>query len=475
MVSMNYGMNRVAAIPIVVSAVLLVQLSCVHSVPPVPVVSVDGLDSDVRDAIRTARDQAVAQPKSGRASGNLGMVLEAHELYRPAILAYQRAIRLEPKEFAWRYYLALSLQQDSQLQPALAAISDALRIHPDYSPAVLKHAELLFRLGRFPESESVLEPLLAQSPHSAAVLYQMARTKFARQDFAAAEDFYRRACEVFPAYGAAWYGLAETERRLGHNADTAKNFELAESYKNSNPPADDQLFDQVRKLATGIQSRLIDAKKLMDRKQFDEASRLFKEVLKQYPENPECLVNLLFMAQYPNQSTPQEVEELYATAVRVSPQIPQVYVYYGTALASQGKYDAAAAAIEKGIALKLDDAEAHAWLADVRVRQNRPEQAIGQYRLALAAQPGFRAARVQLGKILLHAGRSSEAIPVLLPALEVQDSNRPVVLMFLTQAYANLGDRQRAREYLEQAHAEVLRNGPPNLLPQIEQGLKLLK
>jgi tetratricopeptide (TPR) repeat protein len=349
-----------------------------------------------------------------------------------------------------------------------------LRIHPDYAPAVLKRAELLFKLGRFKESDAALEPLLARDSHSAAILYQLARVKFAEQDFTAAEDLYRRACEAFPTYGAAWYGLAETERRLGHNADTAKNFELAESYKDRNPPADDQLFDQVRKLATGIQTRLVDAKKLMDRRRYDEASRLFQEVLKKYPENPECLVNLLYIAQYPNQATPQEVDALYATAVRVSPQIPQVYVYYGTALASQGKYDAAVAAIEKGIALKLDDAEAHAWLADVRAKQNRPEQAVEQYRLALAAQPGFRPARLELGKILIQLGRSREAIPVLLPALQVEDPDTPVVMMFLTQAYANLGDRQHAREYLEEARVEVLKNDPRNLLPQIERGLKLL-
>jgi len=144
---------------------------------------------------------------------------------------------------------------------------------------------------------------------------------------------------------------------------------------------------------------------------------MYKEVLKQYPDNPDCLVNLLYMAQYPNQATPEEVESLYAAASRVSPQLPQVYLYYGTALASEGKYDAAVAAIEKAISLKPDNGEAHSWLADVRERQHRPAQAIEQYRLALAAEPSFRPARLELGKILLETGRDREAIPVLLPAL----------------------------------------------------------
>jgi tetratricopeptide (TPR) repeat protein len=466
-------MTRGAAIALVIFA-LLAELWCAGSVPPVPPVPLDGLDADVRGAIQKAQRDAAAEPKNGQASGRLGMVLQAHGLYQPAVLAYQRAIRLEPKEFSWRYYLALSLQQAARLEPALDAISGALRIHPDYAPAILMRAELLFKLGRFAESESVLGPLLAQNPNSAATLYLLGRVKFAQQDFSAAEDLYRRACQAYPAFGAAWFGLAEAGRRLGHNAESAKDYALAENFKDRNPPADDRLFDQVRNLATGIQSRLVDAKKFMDRGEYDKASRLFKEVLKQYPENPECLVNLLYMAQFPNQSSPEEVEALYATALRASPQIPQVYVYYGTALASQGKYDAAAAAIEKGIALKLDDAEAHAWLADVREKQNRQAEAIEEYRAALAVQPSYRPARLELGKLLLDAGRNREVIPVLLPALQVEDSYTPVVMMFLGYAYLNTGNRASAVEYLKQAHIRALKTGPPNLVAQIEKGLTQL-
>jgi len=76
-----------------------------------------------------------------------------------------------------------------------------------------------------------------------------------------------------------------------------------------------------------------------------------------------------------------------------------------------------------------------------------------------------------MGKLLLIAGRSREAIDVLLPTVQVQDHNTAEMMMLMTQAYANLGDREHVQEYLERARAEVLKNGPPDLLPQIEQGL----
>jgi tetratricopeptide (TPR) repeat protein len=303
----------------------------------------------------------------------------------------------------------------------------------------------------------------------------MAQVKFAEQDFQASEDLYHRACEASPTYGAAWRGLAEAGRRLGHSADSARYLQLADNYKGNTPLLPDELSDEVQKLATGIEPRLRAAKQYMDQRRFDDATRLYKEVLRTHPDHPECLENLLYMAQFPNQSSPEQVEAYYAAAVRVSPESAHVYLYYGTALASQGKYDAAVAAIEKAIAMKPNDPDAHVWLADVRERQHRPALAIEQYRLALAAQPDFRPARLELGKLLLIAGRSRESIDVLLPTVQVEDHNTAQVMMLMTQAYANLGDREHVRQYLEQARAEALKNGPADLLPLIDQGLARVK
>jgi tetratricopeptide (TPR) repeat protein len=448
--------------------------SCAKPIPPVPAINVDGLDADVRAAILKSRGEAIAQPKSAEASGRLGMVLHAHTFYQPAALAYRRAVRLAPNDFRWRYYLALCLEKNGQLDEAVASITAGLRIRPEYAPAILKRAELLLKLGRFPKSAAVLEPFLAKNTGSPLALYFLGRVKFAQGDFAAADNLYRRATQAWPAFGSAWFGLGETGKRLGRSAEAEKDYQLAETYKDGYPPAADELFLQMARLATGIETRLAEAKNLVNKREFDQASSIYKEVLQQYPDNLDALVNLLYMALYPNQATPEEVEDLYQRARTANPRLPEVYLYHGTALAAEGKYDEAVAEIEKAIQLKPNNAEAHAWLADVRERQHRPADAIEQYRIAIEQQPDFRVARLELAKNLLYAGRSREAIPVLIPALQVEDQNTPVAMMFLVQAYVNLGDRATARKYLEQAHQYVLRNGPSNLLPQIESNLRTL-
>ena len=236
-------------VPIAVLAALL-AFSCGRSVPPVPTVSTQGLDADVQSAPFGQPAPMAPSPsrRAARACGpSRGWFFEAHHaLSTSRCSPISAPLALEPERnsrgiIIWRF----RLRQAAQLETALAAITDALRIRPDYVPAALKRGELLYKLGRFKESDAALTPLLAQNPNSATILYQLGRVKFSQQDFAAAEDLYRRACQAYPTYGAAWYALAETEKRLGHNADTAKNFELAESYKDHTPPTNDLLLNKV--------------------------------------------------------------------------------------------------------------------------------------------------------------------------------------------------------------------------------------
>jgi tetratricopeptide (TPR) repeat protein len=402
------------------------------------------------------------------------MVLEANTLYPPAALAYRRAIRLEPKEFAWRYYLALTLQQMNNLEEALDTVSAALSIRPSYAAAILKRGELLLKLGRLKESSATLESLLAQDPKSAVTLYALARVKYAQEDLSAAEDFYRRACQAYPTFGAAYYGLGVTGKRLGHQAESAKNFALAERYNGDSPPVEDPLLNQMSELATGLLNRLLQADQLLHQGEFQEASRLFQEVLKRDPYNLDSMLNILYMAPLLGQPSGEELESLYVRARRINPQIPKLYLYYGSALTGQENYDAAITAVKRAIELKPDYAEAYVFLGGMMEKHNRPDQAIEDYRLALAAQPSYRPAHLQLGRILVTLGRDHEAIPELLAALQVDDSDTSLVMLLLAQAYANSGDLGKARDYLTQARTKVLKTDPPELLQRIEQGLRQL-
>lgn len=449
-------------------------VSCAGPVPPIPTISVEGFDPEVRNAIETAHQQAVAQPESGQASGRLGMVLHAHALYPPAALSYERAVRLEPKEFSWPYYLALVQQLLSQPEKALDSFATALRIRSEYAPAILKRGDLLFQLGRIKESGEAYESVLAQDTRSAEALYGLARVKYAAKDLAAAEDLYRRACQAYPAFGAAYYGLGLVSRSHGNEAESIKYFEQAQLHSADRPPAADPVFNQVAELATGVYYHLAQGDQLAHKGEMEKAALLNEEMLKRDPENFTFVLNLLYLSRFLDRFDDGELETLYTKAKRLDPEVPLIYDYYGAALARQGKYEAAAAALRKAIELNPESGEPHAVLAEILERQNRAAEAIEQYQRALAAQSSDRATQMKLWRALIVQGRGREAIPQLLPSLRLDDSYASLRLVLLGEAYRTTGEAGKARDYLEQARTRVRTEGPPGLLGQIDQELKEL-
>ena len=240
---MTRRMAGMITVPIAVLAALS-AFSCGRSVPPVPTVSTQGLDADVRAAIREGprcgRGTTEERPGFGTSrDGSSG----AHALSacgsRLSARHCPRTERICVALLSGAFSAAVSPTGTrprgdngrTAHPPGLHACGTQARGTPLQAGALQRERRGAYTAPR-PEPEL--------GPDSLSTGAREIR----QQDFAAAEDLYRRACQAYPTYGAAWYGLAETEKRLGHNADTAKDFELAESYKNSNPPTNDLLLNK---------------------------------------------------------------------------------------------------------------------------------------------------------------------------------------------------------------------------------------
>ena len=77
-----------------------------------PAVRVAVPDPDVAAAIEQARDAVRKEPRSGRAWGQLGMVLSAHAYMTEAATCYDQAGRLDPTEPRWPYFHALAVRPE---------------------------------------------------------------------------------------------------------------------------------------------------------------------------------------------------------------------------------------------------------------------------------------------------------------------------------------------------------------------------
>jgi tetratricopeptide (TPR) repeat protein len=97
----------------------------------------------------------------------------------------------------------------------------------------------------------------------------------------------------------------------------------------------------------------------------------------------------------------------------------------------QGRFDAAMAACQRGIALKPDYAKGHYHLGDVFAVQGRLDEAEKAYRAALVLRHNYAEAHNNLGNVLMRQGRLEDALASLRRALVIRPD--------FVEAYSSIG------------------------------------
>lgn len=95
----------------------------------------------------------------------------------------------------------------------------------------------------------------------------------------------------------------------------------------------------------------------------------------------------------------------------------------GSALADEGKYDAALLHFERSIKFNPNYAESRANYGITFANLGRRDEAVEQLKLALQLNPHFALASYNLGVVLANEGNTSEAIPYLTRALQLDPNN----------------------------------------------------
>jgi len=97
-------------------------------------------------------------------------------------------------------------------------------------------------------------------------------------------------------------------------------------------------------------------------------------------------------------------------AVELNPQLPDVYSYYGMALASTGDTPAAAVAFRKELESNPNDYTSNVQLGTLLKQDQNYTEARHCFQRALGVRPGDAAVRYQLATLDLEEGRTQEAL-----------------------------------------------------------------
>src|SRR5215472_1497897 len=341
-----------------------------HGVPALPELTISDFPAEVREQVREAYDAARKHPQDATASGKLGMLLDLYHRPGEAAVCYERAHQLDAGGFQWLYYLGSLQAGQGRHSEAAETLRAALKLRPDYLPARLKVAEGLFSSGNLKASRQIYSAVVNEYPSAAEAYYGLGRIALAQSETAAAAQSFSKACELFPAYGAAHYQLAQLDRRLGKSEEYDRQFALYVRNRTLVPPVEDPLRDDLRGLDRSAASYLERGIQLDQAGRLEDAISAHERALQLDPDLMQAHVNLIIL--YGRAGNFRKAEEQYQAALRLNPdKYPDAYYNYGVLLMKEGKFDQAQEAF--GTALKINPlyAEAHNDIGYLLERQGK--------------------------------------------------------------------------------------------------------
>lgn len=441
--------------------------------PALPPLVADNFAPPIRAQIVKAYAEARTDARDAEANGRLGMLLQAYEQYEAALICFERARLLAPRDFRWTYYLGLVQASLGEHEQAILRFTEVLRQKPDFLTAQIRLADSLFALNRWEESGRLYGSVLAKDARSAHAHYGLGRVSTARRDLSAAIGHLLQAIKLDGNFGAAHYALALAYRHAGKLEQAKEHFELAQKNKGARPPLDDQLLDAVEALNVSAAEHLRKGVALDAANQIEASIAEHERALQIDPQLVQAHLNLILL--YHRFKRFDKAEEHYQAAVKIDPQAAESHYNYGVVLVERNQFAEAAQAFLRALQINPHYAEANHNYGVMLERENRLDEAMKYYRIAIENQPNYRLAHFHLARIFVHRKNFTDAISHLQKTLVPEDESTPRFMYALAAAYARAGDYTRGRHYFNEARTRAAAAGQMQLVGQIESDLQRLE
>jgi len=217
-------------------------------------------DEAWRDALDIVDRILALRPDDAYVHATQGDILVALRRQPEAVAAYARATALRPKDAALvaranraRTDISLLLSHaflasgSGDLQAALAAFDDVLRVEEDNLDARVGKSSVLRRLGDVREARTLLEEVLARDPRHSAALLTKAQVAAESGDLRASLATLSRLLRVVPGDPEALLERGDLLARMGRAREARADYEAALRLH----PDDADATEKLRALAGG--------------------------------------------------------------------------------------------------------------------------------------------------------------------------------------------------------------------------------
>ncbi len=502
-----------------VTTLLLLPAGCTDSdqsgaVPPaaqaltrpglavVPVPDIAGLAGEVRGELegRLAQIRDLGQRPGppaasslGERYGELGELLEAYAFHDAAMVAYENAVRLEPQDYRWPYFLAHSHRRKGDLAGTISLFRTALALMeqapnpsggtgraagptmpPPNRPTDLRQqrcaglvwlGEALLEAELPQEAQSAFEEATRLRPASAAAWFGLGRTLEAGGMPNAAADAYEFARERDAGSGSIAYRLGQLYRRLGR-LEQARTLMASVGAQPRRVVPRDPLLEGVAAMVSNAEAIARRGNRAATGGDWNTALLLYRRALEIAPRAAAIRVNLGLALE--KLGRPRDALQEYRQAVADDPRLSHAHLFLARSLRHMGRRDVAFTHFEQAAALAPEDKEIAVEYAMALLQAGRTDAALEKYEQILRRFPADETALVGRALVLRELGRDRDALRALEAVLRLHPDSLParhaLARLLLTTTDKGIADVDRgcriaravAREHRSFRYVETL-------------------
>lgn len=365
----------------------------------------------------------------------LGMVYSSESQDALANQQLEKAVRLKPNSAAARTNLATNLVRLGKLTDAQEQLKKAVALEPHNFDANHNLGELYVRMGKLTDAVPFLkrgeqiEPSSYDNGYDLALAYLLTGQPQLAQQTVRGLLKEKNTAELHNLLG-------EIEEKQGDFVHAANEFETAAH----EDPSESNLFDW--------------ASELLVHRTLEPAIEVFRQSAERYPNSPRLAIGL-GIALYSRGNYDEAIKSLLR-ASDLSPSDPTCYFFLSKAYdSSPSQADQVIERFKRFSELQPGNAHAYYYYAMSLWKGKRAEdpnldrhQIASLLQKALALDPRFAEAHLQLGNLYSDQGQYTEAIPEYIKALEGKHDLADAHYR-LAQAYVHTGQKEKAPQHFE--------------------------
>ncbi len=353
-----------------------------------------------------------------------GLDFFGRQQYEAASIQFRKAMQIDPKAWAPRYYLALSALNLCRWQDAYRELNAVIELQPGFYAARLDLADLLLQGNKRTEAREQIEAVLGSSPRNVRAQALLGKAYFAEKDYPQAVEEFEKAKQLAPQDPVLWLacGLAKVSAKQPALAekDFRRAIELApnsaEAYRDlanlfratgRTAEVEPVLRQGLKVNPRSLELHLVLADFYFAQARRNEVEDLFAQMRGRAGDFPNLRLQLGDFWMW--RSEPARAVKEYEAALVPEKPHPLVQKKLVGAYITLGRRDEAERRNQQILTRSPKDLEGRSFRGALRYLRGDSAGAVGELRAVLKDEPKSLIANYYLGLALMASGKPDEA------------------------------------------------------------------